>query len=256
MTGKLIFKMEIFKFLRDKTYLITAGVIAILNILGTLFLLSMITAFSDPYNTNSYWQEHSELLGVFVLLFVFTCIGTSLFLIIYPFHIISMDYKNNVMAMMIAAGVNRRKLFFSKIGASIICTIGLTIGVTIIPAILFFIKIAQEVGIQEFFSQFSSLFYYLDTSVFWLILYFFVSLINTLIIMSAATIILKGSNLSILLYFGFSLLSNIIVSIFTSTSFIYNMTPTGAMIFQIIMGLISIGAFTAISLRNLETQNL
>jgi ABC-type transport system involved in multi-copper enzyme maturation permease subunit len=253
MTGKLIFKMELFKFLRDKSFLITAGVIGVLNIILSLFALSAVSAFSDSYYESSTTAALLGTMGVIGFIVIF---GNIIFAYVYPFHMISMDYKNNVMAMMVASGVNRRKLFFAKIGAIFICTIALMLLIALIPMILFLVKLVQLDGWDSFVEGLNSMFYYTELSFGKLIFSGLLSYLNMLMVIATACIIMKGKNLSFLLFIGFNILSTFVTGILSMISFSFDFSVTGSYIFQLFLTVVSIVVFGYISLRTLEKQNL
>lgn len=253
MTGKLIFKMELFKFLRDKSFLITAGVIGVLNIILTLFSLSIASNFSDSYYESS---AAASMIGTMGFVGVIVLFGNIIFAYVYPFHMISMDYKNNVMAMMVASGVNRRKLFFAKVGAIFICTIALMFMIALIPTILFLIKITQMDAWSSFVDGFNSAFYYTDVSFGKFIFSGLLGYLNMLMVIAASCIIMKGKNLSFLLFIGFNILSSLVTGILSTIAYSFDFSSTGSYIFQLFLTVVSIVVFGFISLRTLERQNL
>ncbi|MGG5342573.1 hypothetical protein [Enterococcus sp. AZ192] len=253
MTGKLIFKMELFKFLRDKSFLITAGVIGVLNIILTLFALSATSVFTDYYYESGAAATLLATMGVVGFIVI---LGNVIFAYVYPFHMISMDYKNNVMAMMVASGVNRRKLFFAKIGAIFVCTIALMILIALIPMILFLVKIVQLDGWDSFVEGINSMFYYTDLNLGKLIFSGLLSYLNMLMIIATACIIMKGKNLSFLLFIGFNIINTFVTGLLSSIGFAFNFSVTGSYILQLLLMVISIVVFGYISLRTLEKQNL
>ncbi|WP_086314847.1 hypothetical protein A5821_002451 [Enterococcus sp. 7F3_DIV0205] len=253
MTGKLIFKMELFKFLRDKSFLITAGVIGILNIVLTLLSLSLTSTFSDSYYESS---ATASMLGTVAFVGVIVFFGNIIFAYVYPFHMISMDYKNNVMAMMVASGVNRRKLFFAKVGAIFICTIALMLMIALIPTILFLIKLVQLDAWNDFADGFNSAFYYTDLSFGKFIFSGLLGYLNMLMVIATSCIIMKGKNLSFLLFIGFNIISSLVTGILKTLAYSFDFSSTGSYIFQLFLTVLSIVVFGYISLRTLERQNL
>ncbi|MTD40330.1 hypothetical protein GIX45_17240 [Erwinia sp. CPCC 100877] len=252
MTGKLIFKMELFKFLRDKSFLIAAGVIGVLNIIFTLLALSAFNITDSYYDSSST----AAMIGTLAIIWVILVMGNIIFAYIYPFHMLSMDYKNNVMAMMVASGVNRRKLFFAKVGAIFICTIALTLAITLIPLILCAVKIVQEGGWNDFVKGFTTVFYYTDLSVVKLIFSGIFGYINMLMLIAAACIIMKGKNLSFMLFIGFNMLNSLVTGILSTITIAFDFSLNGVYTFQLLLTIISTVVFGYISLRVLEKQNL
>lgn len=252
MTAKLIFKMELFKFLRDKSFLITAGVISIINIVLTLILLSEASNASNYYDSGTTATFIGTLVGISMMI-VF---GNIIFAWIYPFHMISMDYKNNVMSMMVASGVNRQKLFFAKIGAIFVCTLILMAAITLIPLILCIIKLAQVNALDQIKEVVSEIFYYSEISGFQLFLSMFVQYINSLMLIATACILMKGRNISFLIFLGFSIINSIVSGILNMIPNTFMFSFNGTFSFQILVLLLSTAVFGFISLKVLEKQNL
>ena len=74
MTAKLIFKMELFKYMRDKKYLIATGILAIVNICTTVYLVHLI----DKANYIS--ESESAFVGLFFLFFMLTMFANLAFM--------------------------------------------------------------------------------------------------------------------------------------------------------------------------------
>ena len=252
MTGKLIFKMELFKFLRDKSFLITAGVISIINIILTLLLLNASNNLDSYSNSGATATFVGTLAGVSVMIIF----GNIIFAWIYPFHMISMDYKNNVMSMMVASGVNRKKLFFAKIGAIFVCTLLVMVVITLIPFILCLIKLAQVNALDQIKEVMSEMFYYADISGFQLLIRMFVQYINSLMLIATACILMKGRNISFLVFMGLSILNSIVGGILNMIPSTFMFSLNGMYSFQLIVLLLSTVVFCFISLNILEKQNL
>lgn len=253
MTEKLIFKMELFKFLRDKSFLITAGVIAVINTILTLVLLNATGNVSDYYYDSSATATLIATLGgITVMIFL----GNIIFAIIYPFHMISMDYKNNVMAMMVASGVNRKKLFFAKIGAIFVCTLLLMLAITLVPLILCLIKLSQMNELSQISEVISSIFYYTETTGIKLVLLGFINYINSLMIIATASIAMKGKNISFLCYIGLNIVNSIVFGILNMIPTTFMFSNNGVYMYQLLMAVLSIVLFAFISLKLLEKQNL
>lgn len=250
MNAKLIFKMELFKYMRDRKYLIATAVLAIINICTTVYLVYLI----DHAQTLS--ETESTFFGIFVLFFSLSILANFAFMFLYPFHLMSMDYKNDVMAMLVASGVNRNRLFFSKIGATLLWSFCVTFVLVFIPGFIVLFKATQATGMVQMFNDLLQLVNVNQLSILGMSLSFINTYINTLILISAATIVMKGRNLTILVYFGFSMLQSLVVNLLNLIPVSMNFSQTGLSIFQNLMiMLISIGA-TMASLSIMKKQNL
>lgn len=246
MTGKLIFKMEMFKFKNDKKYLITAGIIGILNTILALIIINI-----DSMNYYDYGMIGTALGFYFMLM-----LGNVIFMFFYPFHVLSMDYKNNVIATMIASGVNRTKLFVSKIGAIIVNTIIIGLITSFVPFVLFVSKAFYEAGFSRFFEQIFELFRVASGDLFSFVLVGVTGYLGMIMMMTAASTILKGANLSFLLFIGFSMATSIVTGILSSITFAFDLYGAGLTAYNFLMNLIVIAVFGYIGLSAIKKQNL
>lgn len=207
MTGKLIFKMELFKFFKNTKMLFTLlglGLLGIILSLGTL-----------------YTDTDSPLFGPLVISLFFYFLGIMCFIFIYPYMLISTDYQNNVMALMIASGVNRTKLFFSKIGATIIISYLVSIIVVVIPFGIFLTALlhSNQITLDNFLNALSNLYTQMDLANLGKVglFAFFVSIIqyfSTLLFISIASILVRGRWYGILILFGYSIFISWVHSFF------------------------------------------
>ncbi len=248
MTGKLIFKMEMFKFFKDRVFIITAAVIGLLNILVTLFYIS---AFNAP--DKMFDVADGAIIGLVSLFSFFLILANAALIFIYPFHAVSSDYKNNVLALMVASGVDRKKLYMSKVGAIIVAALILTAVTILIPFIMVSIQIAVIGDWDGAFEIIMEAFAYLNFDFFKIILIGFLSYFSSLLIMIYSTILLKGSKLAILLYIGFSMGVSFVRSIL---SVIVLLTGVSFSWFTIITMLLTVVLFVFLSLRTVQRQNL
>jgi len=111
-----IFKMEMYKNFRDKPYLIMIGIFTASMTILSLFVFSEDFLFQLLRNHNM----PTFVMQFLVLLTIFTFLGLIVFALLYPFHLLNLDYKNKVMSLMFASGVSRTKYYFVKIGATIL----------------------------------------------------------------------------------------------------------------------------------------
>ncbi|MGY3779567.1 hypothetical protein [Isobaculum melis] len=246
MTGKLIFKMEMFKFKNDKKYLMTAGIIGVLNTILALMVINM-----DVMNYYDY-----GMLGTVIGFYFMLMLGNIIFMFFYPFHVLSMDYKNNVIATMIASGVNRTKLFVSKIGAIIVNTIMIGLITTFVPFVLLMLKATYEAGFGIFFEEILGFFQIVDIDFISLMLMGLTSYLGMIMMMTAASTILKGGNLSFLLFIGFSMATSIATGILSSITTAFDLYGTGLIVYNIFINLIIIAVFGYLGLSAIKKQNL
>lgn len=250
MSAKLIFKMELFKYMKDKKYLIATGILAIVNICSTVYLVHLI----DQVNYMS--DNDSVFAGIFFLFLVFTIFANCAFMFLYPFHLMSLDYKNDVMAMLVASGVNRTRLFFSKIGATLLWSLCVTFILVFIPGFIVLLKVSQTTGMLEMLRQIFELMNVNSFSILGISFTVFNSYLNTLILISAATILMKGRNLTILVYFAFNMAQSTILSLINFIPIRLNFSDTGFSIFSNLLMLVSSAVMTLVSLRIMKKQNL
>lgn len=254
MTGGLIFKMELFKFLREKKYMVAVAILASLNTLTTIFYSVLLTT-PDYLSRDSFMVRFSSVMIVLLILLVF---ANGIFLFLFPFHILSIDYKNNVMAMMIASGVNRSKLFFSKIGAVILLSLLVSIIVGIGPFLVIVIQMAVGGHINDFFDGFMEAFRFINFDIDMMAIAFngIVSVLNSVVIIMAATILMKGKNTAILLSVGFSMASSFIGSYLNNFAFSYDISFESSVMIKGVVAFLSMAIFAFIGLRALQRQNL
>lgn len=251
MTASQIFKMELFKYVRDKTYILATGVLAIINIFVTIYFTYII----DNYTPNN-GLFNDYFFGFMIVFLVLTVIANTIFMFLYPFHLVSMDYKNNVMSMLVSSGVNRTQLFFAKIGAMFLWNIILTFILIFIPFALIFFKILQVADIQSIFSGFMAGLNMAGYSFLGMIASSFVSYINSLVIIATATIILKGNNLTFFLFIGLGMLQSAVTSLLSFIPLALNFSMTGIMIMNNLIVVVMTLVFVLISLHFMKTQNL
>ncbi len=258
MTGKLIFKMEMYKFFQNRSFLITAGIIGLLNIFSTISLINAIDNGASD-----------DLSIVLVALVPLQYLASILIMMIYPLQAVTIDYKNNVMAMMVASGVNRRKLYFAKVGAIILSSIILTAIMVLIPIIIFTAKINAEIGLDRVFEEFSDVFSSVDLNIPLLILLVITTYLAGLLLMVFCSILSRSVGKAILVFLGVSFVYRLvfILLVNTSSNVVYYNSFDGAnevdasalnSLFGTasIINAVFIALFIFISLKTLERQNL
>ena len=175
-----IFKMEMYKNFRDKPYLIMIGIFTISVTILSLFVVSEDFFFNLFHLLG---ERHAPFLTAFLLLLtVFTVLGLLVFALLYPFHLLNLDYKNKVMSLMFASGVSRTKYYFVKIGATILsCYI--VAAVILLPLMLS----TESAVIMEF--MFRNI----------------LAIVQWVVVMMVAIILTKGSFSGIFLFIGLNL---------------------------------------------------
>ncbi|GEL14701.1 ABC transporter permease [Pediococcus cellicola] len=244
MNARLIFKMEIFKYLRDKYYLIANLILLGLNAIATIALVN-------------YEHLSSSLLITSITSAILLFVSNLVFLgIIYPFHLLAIDYKNRVLALMVASGVNRNKLFFAKIGAVILANIVVSFILLVVPIATILYQVGNLGGWDELFRDMGVL---LVPQMIPLSINAVLSYVAGLFILMTAVIMTQGKTLSILLYFGFNILVGIITSFvntLVSSDYAFTRQLNGDGIFGSVIELVVILVFGLIALQQLRHQNL
>ena len=104
MNAKNIFKMEFYRNFRDKSWLIVIGVMAILALIDSILIINLIGQTVSGYSHNS---ARTAVLAALTIFFTLALgLGIWAFQIIYQFHLLSVDYSNKALGLMIASGVN------------------------------------------------------------------------------------------------------------------------------------------------------
>jgi hypothetical protein len=244
MELKNIFKMEMYKNRNDKPYLLVIAILTAMAAIASIVGVLMIEA--------SYEKE-STLFVIEILLVVFTVIGFGVISLLYPFHLLNVDYRNKVMGLIFASGVSRGKYYFVKISATILTCLIATLVILFIP-IVTFLLVYPEVFVemmQQIFKEFtiSDILPFVLTALFsWLAYY---------VMLTTSVIITKGRVSGIFLFFGFSFVLSTIQSIF-SVPFIFSVENNINFYFNTstVFSIVKIIAFVWIGLSVLKKQNL
>ena len=181
-----IFKMEMYKNFRDKPYLIMIGIFTISMTILSLFV------FSEDFFFNLLGARHVPFVTAFlILLTISTVLGLLVFALLYPFHLLNLDYKNKVMSLMFASGVSRTKYYFVKIGATILSCY-MVAAIILLPLMLS----TESAMIMEF------------------MLRNILAIVQWVVIMMVAVILTKGGVSGIFLFIGLNLGVGILELIF------------------------------------------
>jgi len=244
MELKNIFKMEMYKNRNDKPYLLVIAILTVMAAVASIVGVSMIEASYD---------DTSTLFVIEILLVVFTVIGFGIISLLYPFHLLNVDYRNKVMGLIFASGVSRGKYYFVKISATILTCLIATLVILFIP-IVTFLLVYPEVFVemmQQIFKEFtiSDILPFVLTALFsWLAYY---------VMLTTSVIITKGKVAGIFLFFGFSFVLSTIQSIF-SVPFLFSIENNINFYFNMstVFSIVKIIAFVLIGLNVLKKQNL
>ncbi|WP_276421177.1 ABC transporter permease [Lactococcus garvieae] len=210
MNAKNIFKMEMYKNIMDKTYMIVLAVFISLSLLLNFSWLAVSL-------TNIDFQNFPILLTFLSITTVFAIIGLAIFSLLYPFHLLNIDYKNKVMSLMIASGVSRVKYYFVKIGTTILTQLIALFLILVVPFVTFFIFNQETV-----FSLFRSLDLLVHSAdIFTGLLSFILGLIAMMVTMALAVIITRGSTSGLFVYIAFNFASRILQTVLMSLFFLF-----------------------------------
>ena len=244
MELKNIFKMEMYKNRNDKPYLLVIAILTVMAAIASIVGVSMIETSYDNMST---------LYVIEILLIGFTVIGFGIISLLYPFHLLNVDYRNKVMGLIFASGVSRGKYYFVKISATILTCLIATLVILFIPIVTFllvypefFVKMMQQI-FKEF--TISDILPFVLTALFsWLAYY---------VMLTTSVIITKGKVAGIFLYFGFSFALSAIQSTF-SVPLLFSMGNNINFYFYIftVFSIVKIIAFVLIGLSVLKKQNL
>ena len=191
MESKNIFKMEMYKNRNDKPYLIVITILTVMAAIATFMTIGM---------TKGHIKSDGVLLVMLIMLIVFFIMGLSVFSLLYPFHLLNIDYKNKVISLIFASGVSREKYYFIKIGATILCCSLAMLTILFIP-MLTFLVIYPEFFVemmQQIIKSFSI------AHILPVVLMTAFSVLAYYVTLTTSVIITKGKVAGIFLYFGFS----------------------------------------------------
>ena len=250
MELKNIFKMEIFKNRNDKPYLlviaILTGMAAVASVLGVVIIENFSSLDAMPM-----------LYIIEISLVVFTVIGLFIFSLLYPFHLLNVDYKNKVVSLIFASGVSRAKYYFVKISATILSTLIAAFVILFIPMVTFLIVYTDDFvkAVQQIFTNFNS------SDIIAFVLAATIGLVANIVMLTTAVIITKGKTAGIFLFFAFSFIAStfqsvfLIPSSFAFSSFMFGRT-SGNLYFDAAFSIVKIAIFAFIGLNVLKKQDL
>lgn len=228
----------------------------VLGFSNLIFTLQLYNGLTNLYNNHYY--SGSGFGGISTLTFFISFI----FLLVYPFHALSIDYKNNVMALMIASGVNRTKLYFAKIGATMIASFLLMLIIIVIPVFVASLFYGEVSRIGSMLDRLISIDYWLGDvdgiSPFLHLLSSIISYASVIVIIYTATIFTKGTSKTVLIFLGLIIVANIIMSTFLTPILQLDAyyDPTLAFMCDLVGNIFKIVVFGFLSLRQLNIQSL
>ena len=234
-----VFRMEMFKNLHDRTSIFVIIVLMCINIIGGLVLSDVIINSSWLWAVNLSAFQESVLM-----ILLFSVIASAAYMFIYPYQLSRVDYKNNVMSLMIASGVSRVQYYFVKIGATLIFSFASFLLVVFIPIVIATRGLAltgltiMDIPLDLSFGSFL---------LGWLAMFF---------MLMTAVIVVRGKWVAILVYFGFSIATSIVASIFQNIIGINWGDTTAMNTFNIFQHLLSIVSFALIGILVLRKQDL
>ena len=227
MDAKNIFRMEMYKNFRDKPYviiiIILASICAMLAIIGAVLAETGIDPFVDGGTAAAIF------FAFFILTLIITFFSLLIFSLLYPFHLLNVDYKNKVMSLMVASGVSRLKYYFVKISATLLSCFIVAAVISFIPLLTLFIVIQDH--FVRFFVEFIHE-AFTAGNIIQLLLSYILNIIQFVVVMFAAVIISRGKFIGIFLFIGFNIgismvhgfirLTFLIALLDTNTSFFFH----------------------------------
>lgn len=201
MTIQRIVKMEFFKFFHEKVYMLVFGIIAVLNIIFALVLANAQSLPAELYGNKTF--------GSFMIISIMLLIAANFILLYwYPFHVLSVNYNNDVLALMMASGIKRKHLFYAKLIVTICLSMLAAVVLLLIPGTLLVVELNKNIGmLQLVFSSFMDNFswYYLVDLI--------LAYITTVTLMLLACTWMRGAKKAILVFIGLTWVYRIVTSL-------------------------------------------
>lgn len=240
MTVQRIIKMEFYKFFHEKAYLWTFGAMALINIVWLLMVLN-IDALGGSQNLQLF----------LILSFLAIVIVNGVLLYWYPFHILSIDYNNNVLALMMASGIKRSRLFYAKLIATICLSIMAWLVLLLIPILILVFRLNTASGLM------SSLMAGItkgETGSF--IFNIALSYLTSVTLMLLACTWMRGAKRAILVFIGLSWVYGIVSTMINTQISAVIANQTGRYVGGYLVEVIAIILFSYITQRMMAKQNL
>ncbi|GBG97501.1 hypothetical protein [Lactococcus termiticola] len=247
-----IFKMEFYRNFRDRAYLMVTGILALLSLLVCGIWVYLIQTYQNHDDSAKY------IFGIALFLTVTIMAAIWVFTVIYPYHLLSVDYNNKVLALVAASGVKRRSYYLVKVLATILTSLLAYLVIMILPMILFyafyfdrFLKVANAtlplITGQALSGQ--SVGFWLTSVV--------VTAVTNIVVLYFAVILLRGRFLAIFLAFAFNMGIGLFSSIVrASLSGVTAGQADAAAVVTIVVSVLALLLFGFLGLNKLSKQDL
>ena len=254
MTISNIFKMEFFRNFRDKAYLLVIGILTVLFAVATvvgIVLMKVGAAEQGP--------SMAILLGFEILFALSLFLALALFSVIYPWHLLSTDYNNRVLSLVVASGVARKNYYFVKVIATILTNLLAYVVIGLIPVVLLLGFFQREFvdTMQEVVRGFSG------TQAFLGLLGLIFSTIATMVMLYFVVILTRGKFWGIFVFLGIRLMLGVVIgtilpSMFTTVflSMARSTTGVGNNTVSLVVSLVEILVFGFLGYLLLKRQDL
>lgn len=222
-----MFKMELFKNIKDRANLVLMLVLMGLNILGGVVI-----------SNQNWWRAPNAFDEMMIILFAASVFASAVFLFLYPYQMARTDYKNKVMSLLIASGVSRVQYYFVKVGATLIFSFLSIILLVIAPLLIVLLSHDMSLALEFFHFTFELDLLAIGGFLFTWLGFFFM--------LMTAVIISRGRGYTIFVFLGISIASSQLMLIFRSMFGISMWQTTNTTMFveslitMAIMGLIGI----------------
>ncbi len=253
MTISNIFKMEMYRNFRDRAYLIVIAVLTGLFAIAAAIGISLIFQSQNggSYNTPNLSLVFIEIPFVFALF-----IALAAFSVIYPWHLLSTDYNNKVLSLVVASGVKRSNYYFVKLLATIVSSLLAYLAIGLIPVVLLlgFFHV-------QFFDAMQQIVRGLTSGQGWMFIFSsLISSVATMVILYFVVVLTRGKFWGVFVFLGIRLGLGVIISTInlsiSSVSGSTTGTLMGSSVSGIIFSLIEIVTFGIIGFVTLKRQDL
>lgn len=244
MTVQRIIKMEFFKFFHEKTYLWTFGIMSIINILWTILSINSENISSMLGSSTGF--------AMFLMLSLFLLIFANFILLYwYPFHVLSVDYNNDVLALMMASGIKRKHLFYAKLVVAICLSVLAALALLLIPTIILAFKM-QLTGSMWYMLTYSltkghAVLYVIDL---------IIGYLTTVTLMILACTWMRGAKKAILVFIGLTWVYRLVTTLIINLIPIADTNVTGHYCLVYGLEIIAMILFGYLTQRMMAKQNL
>ena len=218
-----VFKMELFKNIQDRVSLVVMLVFMVVNMLGGFMIAS---------------QSWSAIM---VLPFGFSFFGTMVFLFVYPYQMMGIDYKNKVMSLLIASGVSRVQYYFVKVGATLLFSFLSLVFIVFLPLLIVLMTHDMSAALEFF-----NVIFEIDAVTFAIITFTWLSAFS---ILMTSIIISRGRRFTIFVFLGLYFVTSQIAFFFNNNRSIWWHLDYAAIIIQHIITIVVMGVVGILILR-------